>query len=302
MNEIYDNNYEASKLAHSGSITNTLLSKVITKQSSVEHQAQNSPTSSSKSHKRIKDIKNSVQLKKKQSSDSNNNISSPLQNEFNERSIILPSSNSNKVIEDEEEYFKQMLSSSFTKRRDRKGSLPEINSSHVMAGGAYAVNEYEPLTVSPPPQSHPTAHNPDMTVLTNQTSHSNESHLLYSPGSTLQNESIIIEPSGGSSQQQQQQQHQSRRNGRKNGAFVLEVARQSMFRSKSMTDLSNSLVRFDNHATNSQHMNSGYMVASSYKNSSQKSFNMMSSQQPGTSSKIDFNDLYFNINMPISNK
>jgi hypothetical protein len=190
---------------------------------------------------------------------------------------------------------KQMLSSSFTKRRDRKGSLPEINSSHVMAGGAYSVNEYEPITISPQNQ-HQHAQN-DLAVITNQTCLSNESHILYSPGSTLQNESIIIEPNAASSNHQQ---HQSRRSGRKNGAFILEVARQSMFRSKSMTDLSNSLVRFDNPATHSQHLNSGYMT-SSYKNSSQKSFNVLSNQ-PGTSSKIDFNDLYFSINMPISNK
>lgn len=321
----------SKQLAPTGSISKNFLTKMVAKNQISEqlNNSTNSPASSSKSYKRIKDIKNSTNLKKKLSSENSNSIggninsnsqqvvsnqsSAPVNHhhtptyknlahmyEFASKSMILSSryqsSFDNQQPEDEEEAVKQMLSTSFIKRRDRKGSLPEITPSHIVNG----VNGSAGIT-SPTNLNNNNAANLYSTIgseyeeplAVDATSPlSPNKNGLYSPdASTLQNESIIIESGS------------QRRSLRKTSAFVLEVARMSMFKSKSMTDLSNSLVKFDNpHAASNAHMSS--KNSNNLNSLSQKSFVIGGGLGGGTTtnSQIDFNDLFFNINGPIKNK
>lgn len=79
-----------------------------------------SQTSSLKSFKKIKLIKNTINQKRK------------MQNELQQQLQIRDDVSNNTNNSSNQELLKNSLSSSFAKRRERKGSLPEINTSHIV--------------------------------------------------------------------------------------------------------------------------------------------------------------------------
>ena len=128
-----------------------------------------SRSGSNRSYRRLKEIKNSTNSRKKHSL------------------------REDELIEDDQDKLIKSLTNSFTKRRERKGSLPEVTSGHLL----------------------------------------NDEHVMQlSHHSQNSNETLINEFSN---------EEKVNRRSRK-GAFILEVLRTSMFRSKSLTDLNNSLL------------------------------------------------------------
>ncbi|CAF0766607.1 unnamed protein product [Brachionus calyciflorus] len=161
------------------------LSKSLIKTENVDF----SPSSSTRSYRRLKEIKNSMNSRKRQN--------------------FLETSEEENVNN-----LKKSLNNSFAKRRERKGSLPEIVA------------------------------NPNDNLNDMQTS-----HCSIDSNMTLLNIS-----------KNDVSQRQSRK-----GAFVLESLRTSMFRSKSLTDLNNSLIKFDNN-TSAQTRNTMMINSDNYNN------------------------------------
>ncbi len=220
----------------------------------------------------------------------------------------------------EEEFFMQALSNSFIKRRERKGSLPEIQPNHVYN---QSNTNYSNLNNQTAQTQHLYENINLEEVVTDVQNNPFENQYVnsqyYSPNTTVQNESFIIDNNNNNTSitnannnNNSSSQGQVMRRSRKNNAFVLEVARTSMFKSKSMTDLSSSLVRFtdntnsfmplnnDNHNSKNNTLN----VSSGSNNNNNstalvnKSLNNLN--QLSSNSKVDFNDLYFMMNVPIN--
>lgn len=193
--------------------------------------ANSSPASSSRSYRRIKELKNSINSKK-----------------MGKPPAPPPPIPSNPLnhTDNEEDYLKKSLMTSFTKRRDRKGSLPEINAERAMMMGnadssfvGTVVNLDDDEATGPHPSDlyfHPLTSTQETFATLNDDS-------AYCPTAT------------------------NRRTSRKS-AFVLEVFRTSMFRSKSLTDLNSSLVKSENYATmaNTSHLSSGGYAAVQFSN------------------------------------
>lgn len=165
----------------------------------VQGDASSSPASSSRSYRRIKELKNSTNSKK---SNNNNNNNSSVALDLND-----------------EDCLKKNLIASFTKRRERKGSLPEIDPSRVTTVDDDNDDDEEEDDDEE-----------DNLLLVGH-------HPLTSTQETFADTTTDC-----------------RRVSRKS-AFVLEVARTSMFRSKSLTDLNCSLVKADNNNYGTLNMN-----------------------------------------------
>lgn len=198
----YDNEYEPRR--NESDIENKLNYSHQMKQGMLRHdmaEFSHSPSSSSRSYRRIKEIKNSTNTKKK-------HLSQVIDN-----SDILSDN-----FEEDEEKLKKTLSNSFVKRRERKGSLPEIVTSQIIDGenltNEFHVSSYFSMTSNK--------------TLTLNGQNRNEQNGF----DTAKNVRLANDPN---------------RNSRK-GAFVLEVLRTSMFRSKSLTDLNSSLSKIENNA------------------------------------------------------
>ena len=197
-------NSNQEQLKSEDKISNNLV-KTMTKHDSIE--SPNSPTSSSKSYRKLKDIKNSTN-KKKVNVMFDYRQQQPFSSRDNGEDSIDPSGANEEV----EEALKKNLSNSFTRRRERKGSLPEINTSHLVAFEA------------------------------NQSDFQNSSYLSFG-----NNYSGLTRPKSGidfTDSSILSKQTTDRRSSRRS-AFVLEIMRTSMFRSKSLTDLNCSLVKID---------------------------------------------------------
>jgi hypothetical protein len=200
----------------------------------VEPATSSSPASSSRSYRRIKELKNnSINSKKNQAANNLTLLSSK------------PSPYLEATYNNEEDYLKKSLVMSFTKRRERKGSLPEINPSVVLN---------DESTSSFNMMMNGTVVNLNESVA----AHQNNQELYYHPLTSTQ-ETFAMDPHDDSTAA-------NRRESRKS-AFVLEVFRTSMFRSKSLTDLNSSIVKSENYATMANNSsNVGTVLRSSNKN------------------------------------
>lgn len=193
----------------------------------------------------------------------------------------------------EEDYLKKSLMNSFTKRRQRKGSLPEINAERAMmlgdTSGSFVAMDNTVCV------DH--LNDDDEPPMLQQHAHDLYYHPLTSTQetfATLHDDSVNIQqhnhhypsPSHHSSNNYPTMvgAAASRRASRKS-AFVLEVFRTSMFRSKSLTDLNSSLVKSENYGahaaantTNASNMSGGGFQQASYKNLTNLSNGMSSSR------------------------
>jgi hypothetical protein len=179
------------------------------------NEVSNSPTSSSRSYRKIKDIKNATNKKKQQLM--LNSDSSEAAFSVNENNIMNHDS------------LRNTLDYSFAQRRERKGSLPEINiigfennnyefqSSYLSFGNSTLNNN-----INSNGNKYPTV---DMYRESPKTLNDSQKNNTIT---VLRNNNAI-----------------DKRYSRKS-AFVLEVMRTSMFRSKSLTDLNSSLVKSEN--------------------------------------------------------
>ena len=205
-------------------------------------ESQNSP-SSSKSYRKIKDIKNATNFKKNKQTFGHLTTHDETQISTNESFYngheIIESLNGHFNKENikhslqEQENLKKNLSDSFAKRRERKGSLPEINRSHM--NSFYNFN-YESKNNSC------LSFDPNSQYLSNSSAYLNKNDVgeqNYSKNNNNENKSY---------------KNSNQRYSRKS-AFVLEVLRTSMFRSKSLTDLNSSIVKHDNSHNTSNHNN-----------------------------------------------
>ena len=221
------------------------------------NESQNSPTSSSKSYRKIKDIKNATNYKKNKQNYGilNTHDESHQQLPHNHASIFgtgelidslnenaAPSSNGIVDSYQQQETLKKNLSDSFVKRRERKGSLPEINTSHINSFYNFSAESSKNINscLSLDPNSH---------ILPNTSS-----------GYLTKNEYIANNTNSNNSRQGRNQYKNKRESNKhqrysRKSAFVLEVLRPSMFRSKSLTDLNSSIVKFDNNNTSIAHAN-----------------------------------------------
>lgn len=202
----------------------------------------NSPASSStRSYRRIKHIKNSTNMKKKINQAGGFN---PNGSDMSEGALSLVDNPNDAFYTGEtlnqEEILKRGLSTSFVKRRERKGSLPEINTNHLVGfeNQNYDLNNssYLSSVVNVHTMSTNGA-NPDGTSYLNCKNHVQN---------VVKNQPIF--QNDVNEDLKSQSQSKNNRNSRKS-AFVLEILRQSMFRSKSLTDLNSSLVKQDNYNT-----------------------------------------------------
>ena len=178
----------------------------------------NSPSTSTKSYRKIKDIKNATSLKKKQLhvAPDTSEVFSQLNETLNGNDDELIRQ---KISDEKQADLKKSLSSSFTKRRNRKGSLPEINNNHL-SGFDNSLNNSELKSPSFLSFRNSSIVNPNETNLNN----------------TIETTALTNNQSG--------EQRQSRKS-----AFILEVMRSSMFRSKSLTDLNSSILKPSDHTS-----------------------------------------------------
>lgn len=197
----------------------------------VEPATSSSPASSSRSYRRIKELKNnSINSKKNQAANNLTLLSSK------------PSPYLEATYNNEEDYLKKSLVMSFTKRRERKGSLPEINPSVVL--NDESTSSFNMMM--------------NGTVVNLNEAHQNNQELYYHPLTSTQ-ETFAMDSHDDSTAA-------NRRESRKS-AFVLEVFRTSMFRSKSLTDLNSSIVKSENYATMANNSsNVGTVLRNSNKN------------------------------------
>lgn len=239
-----------------------------------------SPASSSRSYRRIKELKNSINSKK-------NGQGNPMG-----KPPAPPPPIPHQLVDvgctNEEDYLKKSLMNSFTKRRQRKGSLPEINAERAMNGD---INGGESSFIG-------TVVNLDDAGSDQHGSSQHHSDLYYHPLTSTQETFATLHDDSLIHSNHYQQHNQTgnfnsssmmgatgRRASRKS-AFVLEVFRTSMFRSKSLTDLNSSLVKSENHyATmgNTTHTSnnlntSGCCHQASYKNLNNLSNGISASQ------------------------
>jgi hypothetical protein len=207
-------------------------------------ESQNSP-SSSKSYRKIKDIKNATNFKKNKQAfgllTTHDETQASTNEGFYNGHEIVDSLNGNFNSENikhnlrEQENLKKNLSDSFAKRRERKGSLPEINTSHM--------NSFYNF-------SYESKNNSCLSFDPNAQFLSNSSTYLNKNDSTLMSEQNYSKNSNENKSFKNNNQRYSRKS-----AFVLEVLRTSMFRSKSLTDLNSSIVKYDNGHNTSNHNN-----------------------------------------------
>lgn len=217
-------------------------------------ESQNSP-SSSKSYRKIKDIKNATNFKKNKQSFGNLTTHDEAQMSTNEGfyngNEIVESLNGNfkneNIKHDLQENLKKNLSDSFAKRRERKGSLPEINTSHM--NSFYNFN-------------YGSKNNSCLSFDPNSQYLSNSSAFLNKNDSTLISEQNYSKNNGN---ENKSYKNSNQRYSRKS-AFVLEVLRTSMFRSKSLTDLNSSIVKYDNghNTSNNNNMNNNSLISNKY--------------------------------------
>jgi hypothetical protein len=218
--------------------------------------ATNSPASSSRSYRRIKELKNSINSKK-----------------HNSQQLNSTTNNNNNNNNHDEENLKRSLINSFTKRRERKGSLPEINTRTLVAddlefngGHHHCDNGTNPSLLNTASAIFGTVVN-----LNDDVDDNDEfcCHPLTSTQETFRQIPMLDEHQKKYQQYEQQAQNHyatsNKRNSRKS-AFVLEVYRTSMFRSKSLTDLNSSLVKSENFGPNLTN-NGNNLVQASFKNS-----------------------------------
>jgi hypothetical protein len=176
----------------------------------------NSPSTSTKSYRKIKDIKNATSLKKKQLhlATDTSEVFSDLNETLNGN--VDESTNRPKILDEKQADLKKSLSNSFKKRRNRKGSLPEINTNHLSSfeNNFNNNNNYELKSPSFLSFQNSSVINPNETNL----------------NTTIDTTSALNNQLG--------EQRRSRKS-----AFILEVMRSSMFRSKSLTDLNSSILK-----------------------------------------------------------
>lgn len=189
-----------------------------------KHDVAQSPanSSSSRSYRRIKDIKNSINSKKILVS----------QNNLDTDEVVY------------ENLLKKNLFNSFVKRRERKGSLPEINTSHLIGSDEIGTENFNN-------DNEEDEDDNDGGFVENLIDNHQHIPLLHSVALNNQQETKIHNKISN-----------VKRNSRKS-AFVLEVFRTSMFRSKSLTDLNGSLVKSDN----LNNFSNNYSTQTSFKNS-----------------------------------
>ncbi len=171
-----------------------------------------SQTNSLKSFKKIKLIKTT----------NNSNKRNKMNQSLNIRDDDNDLQDNSELIIDES--FKNTLSNSFTKRRERKGSLPEINTSHIV--------EFE---------------NIENQLYDNSNNNLSMSNQTLIPSTTNDNQDNIARIS-------------------RKSAFVLEVLRTSMFRSKSLSDLSTSLVKIEKNTNHFNHQNQNNCLSTNHLN------------------------------------
>ena len=132
-------------------------------------------------------------------------------------------------------------------KKNKQSSLPEINTSHM--NSFYNFN-------------YGSKNNSCLSFDPNSQYLSNSSAFLNKNDSTLISEQNYSKNNGN---ENKSYKNSNQRYSRKS-AFVLEVLRTSMFRSKSLTDLNSSIVKYDNghNTSNNNNMNNNSLISNKY--------------------------------------